>query len=65
MILTFNDIGDALNLDLGIARQRLVEAQVRQKDRDSAQNRAAVAESWMRIDTILDLLLEVKSASLM
>jgi hypothetical protein len=64
MTITLNNICDELEVDLGLARQKHIEAQARQKEKDTPENRAAVAEIWTRIDTILDLLLEMKSTLL-
>jgi hypothetical protein len=64
MTVTLDNIRDELEVDFGLACQKLIEAQARQKERDTPENRAAVAQTWRRIDTILDLLLEMGSTSL-
>jgi hypothetical protein len=64
MTTTPNDIRDELQVDFGLAREKLIEARMRQKEKDTPQNRAAVAECWARIDTTLDLLLETRSTFL-
>jgi hypothetical protein len=62
--MALNDIRDELGVDLVWLRQKLIEAQARRKEKDTPKNRAAVAESWTRIDAVLDLLLEMRSTSL-
>jgi hypothetical protein len=53
------DIRHELEIDFGLARVRLIEARLRQQAKDTPDNRAAVAEYWTRMDTVLDLLLEL------
>lgn len=63
MTVTLDDIRDELEVDFDLARYELVEARMRQLHKDTPQHRAAVADCWARIDTILDLSLELQRTS--
>jgi hypothetical protein len=58
-----NTLGDAIFLDLSTACVDLAEARVGLAGRDSAANRAVVAECEARIDVLLDMLLEATTSS--
>ncbi len=63
MTVTIDDIRTELDVDLCLARQQLLEARLRQRRKDTPANRAAVAECWTRIDTVLDICLELGAVS--
>jgi hypothetical protein len=63
MTIVQDTLGDELYLDLSRACVELAEARSRQAERDSAANRADVAECHARIDLLLDMLLETMSSS--
>jgi hypothetical protein len=63
MTVTLDDIRDELEVDFGLARHELTEARMRQLHKDTPQHRVAVADCWARIDTILDLFLQVQRTS--
>jgi hypothetical protein len=46
-----------LSVDFSQACARLAEARLRQDEKDTSANRAAVAECWTRIDAVLDMYL--------
>jgi hypothetical protein len=46
---------DELSVDFSRARAQLAEARLRQDEKDTPANRAAVAECWTRIDAVLDM----------
>ena len=48
---------DELSVDFSRARAELAEARLRQDEKDTSANRAAVAECWTRIDAVLDMYL--------
>jgi len=48
---------DELSVDFSRARAELAEAKLRQDEKDTSANRAAVAECWTGIDAILDMYL--------
>ena len=48
---------DELSVDFSRACAQLAEARLRQDGKDTAANRAAVAEWWARIDAVLDMYL--------
>jgi hypothetical protein len=48
---------DELSVDFSRARAQLAEARLRQDEKDTSANRAAVAECWTRIDAVLDMYL--------
>jgi hypothetical protein len=56
----FEALGDACELDLARARERLIAARAHQRVKDSTGNRARVAECRAQIDAILDLYLEAR-----
>ena len=47
----------ALRVDFSRACAQLAEARLRQDEKDTSGNRAAVAECWTRIDAVLDMYL--------
>ncbi len=48
---------DELSVDFLRACAQLAEARLRQDERDTSANRAAVADCWTRIDAVLDMYL--------
>ena len=48
---------DELSVDFLPACAQLAEARLRQDEKDTSANRAAVAECWTRIDAVLDMYL--------
>ncbi len=48
---------DELSVDFSRACAQLAEARLRQDEKDTSTNRAAVAECWTRIDAVLDMYL--------
>jgi hypothetical protein len=56
------DLRAELEADFGRARERLVEARLRQQVKDTPRHRAAVAACWVGIDMVLDLYLTVVAA---
>jgi hypothetical protein len=48
---------DELSVDFSRARAKLAEARLRQDEKDTSANRAAVAECWTHIDAVLDMYL--------
>jgi hypothetical protein len=48
---------DELSVDFSRARAELAEARLRQDEKDTSANRAAVAECWTRIDAVIDMYL--------
>jgi hypothetical protein len=48
---------DELNVDFSRACVQLAEARLRQDEKDTSANRAAVADCWTRIDAVLDMYL--------
>jgi hypothetical protein len=60
--VTAGDIRHELEIDFDLVRVRLIEARLRQQAKDTPANRAAVAEYRTRMDTVLDLLLELGEA---
>ncbi len=56
------DLRAELEADFGRARERLVEARLRQQVKDTPHHRAEVAACRAGIDTVLDLYLTVVAA---
>jgi hypothetical protein len=48
---------DELSVDFSRACAQLAEARLRQDEKDTSANRAAVAECWTSIDAVLDIYL--------
>jgi hypothetical protein len=48
---------EALRVDFSRTCAQLAEARLRQDEKDTSANRAAVAECWTRIDAVLDMYL--------
>jgi hypothetical protein len=48
---------DELGVDFSRVSAQLTEAKLRQEQKDTSANRAAVAECWTRIDAVLDMYL--------
>jgi hypothetical protein len=48
---------DELSVDFSQACAQLAETRLRQDEKDTPANRAAVAEHWARIDAVLDMYL--------
>jgi hypothetical protein len=46
---------DELSIDFSRACAQLAEARLRQDEKDTPANRAAVADCWTRIDAVLDM----------
>ena len=59
MITTTDDLPSVLGLDFSLARSALLEARLRQALKDTPTHREALAEAWARIDTLLDMYVEV------
>jgi hypothetical protein len=55
MNITSYSLREELAVDFSRACAQLVEARLRQVEKDTPANRAAVAECWARIDTLLDM----------
>jgi hypothetical protein len=53
------DLAECLGLDFSLACQDLEQARQRQRDKDSPGHRAAVAECLARIDSHLDMWLDL------
>jgi hypothetical protein len=62
MTIVQDTLGSEIILDLFGARAELAEARHDQAERDCAENRAAVAECHARIDSLLDLFLEISAS---
>jgi hypothetical protein len=54
-------LGSAILVDLSGARAQLAEARRDEAERDSAVNRAVVAECHARIDALLDFFLDTSA----
>ena len=52
---TTDYLGTAIRRDFTVTCSQLAQARLRQREKDSATNRASVAECWARIDALLDL----------
>jgi hypothetical protein len=63
MITKADDLHTVLGLDIALARLALLEARLRQALKDTPTHREAVAEAWARIDTLLDMYVEVGGPS--
>ena len=48
---------EALRVDFSRTCAQLAEARLRQDEKDTSANRAAVADCWTRIDAVLDMYL--------
>jgi hypothetical protein len=59
MTATIEDLRAELEVDFAGACDELADARFRQEQKDTPQSRAAVAECRGRIDTVLDLYLDV------
>jgi hypothetical protein len=59
MTVTMLDLRDELSVDFAAACAVLAEARLRQEQKDTHANRAAVAECWSQVDAVLDLYLEM------
>ena len=59
-VTTVDEICEELQVDLCLARLRLIAARRRLWQEDTAQNRAAVAGCRARLVAVLELLLELK-----
>ena len=57
MNITSYSLRDELAVDFSRACAQLAEARLRQIEKDTPANRAAVAERWARIDAVLDMYL--------
>jgi hypothetical protein len=57
MNITSYSLREELAVDFSRACAQLAEAQIRQDEKDTPANRAAVAECWARIDAVLDMYL--------
>ena len=62
MTIVQDTLAGEVLLDLSGARSELGEALRQQAERDSAENRAVVAECHARIDALLDLFLETSAS---
>jgi len=62
MTIVQDTLGSEILLDLSGARAELAEARRDQAERDCAENRAVVAECHARIDSLLDLFLEISAS---
>ena len=62
MTIVQDHLVDQISVDFGEACAELTEARLRQQEKDSWANRAAVAECHARIDVVLDLFLETRHA---
>ena len=57
MNITSYSLREELAVDFSRACAQLAEARLRQIEKDTPANRAAVAECWARIDAVLDMYL--------
>jgi hypothetical protein len=64
MTVTVADIRHELGTNFALACERLAEARLRQEEKDTPNNRAAVRARRTRIDTVLDLYLDLGDAAL-
>jgi hypothetical protein len=62
MISPTTDLRAELEADFGRARERLVEARLRQQQKDTPRHRAAIAACRARIDMVLDVYLTIVAA---
>src|SRR4051812_36168396 len=62
MTIVQDTLGSEILLDLSGARAQLAEARRDRAERDCAENRAVVAECHARIDSLLDLFLEISAS---
>jgi hypothetical protein len=60
MAAAIDSLETAIHLDLMRARTELAEARLRQRQKDSPSNRAALATCLARMDTALDTYLGAK-----
>jgi hypothetical protein len=60
MTAAIDDLRTAIHLDLLRAHSELADARLRQRQKDSPSNRAAVATSLTKMDTALDAYLAAK-----
>lgn len=61
--VTADDIRCELQVDFDLVRVRLIEARIHQQAKDTPAHRAALAEWRTRMDTVLDLLLELRDVA--
>jgi hypothetical protein len=59
MTATIEDLRTELGIDFAGVCEELAEARSQQQQKDTPQNRTAVAECLGRIDTVLDVYLEM------
>ena len=57
MKIISSSLHDELGVDFSRACAQLAEARLRQDEKDTSTNRAAVAECWIHIDAVLDMYL--------
>jgi hypothetical protein len=61
--MSVDEICEELEVDVCLARLRLIAARRRLRQQDTAENCAAVVECRTRLDVVLELLLELKGAA--
>jgi hypothetical protein len=61
--MSVDEICEELEVDVCLARLRLLAARRRLREQDTAENCAAVVECRARLDVVLELLLELKGAA--
>jgi hypothetical protein len=63
MTIPLEELCDGLEVDLCLARLRVVAAGQRLRREDTAANRAAAARCQAQVDVILDLLVELRGTA--